>query len=214
MVWLTFQMKCRFLSSSVFSWLLSVLRVWLSTILFCCKKWNFLLLFFFLFSKFCSISSVVVRWKNGERRSRGPTMICLRTERNGHPFWRCLWHAYHCLCMLIVADNNRRKEHLTTYNLSDVLRWLYSFHALDQTMIVQSASLLLNQRNQPSRECLYAWYPEVVPDTTTTVTMAPRDIYLHRGLDKDLLQQSPQANGCKFTVHGGARQRHTASGKA
>lgn len=65
-------------------------------------------------------------------------------------------------------------------------------------MIVQSAPLLLNQRNQPSRECLYAWYPEVVTDApATAVTMAPRDIYIHRGLDKDLLQQDPQARARK-----------------
>ncbi|CAF0733774.1 unnamed protein product [Adineta ricciae] len=63
-------------------------------------------------------------------------------------------------------------------------------------MIVQSAPLILKQRNQPSRECLYAWYPEVVPDTGITTTMAPRDIYINKGLDKDLLQQDTITASC------------------
>lgn len=67
-------------------------------------------------------------------------------------------------------------------------------------MIVQSGSAILKQRNQPSRECLYAWYPEAIIDTTTTSPMAPRDIYLQRGLDKDLLKKSLQANECKNNI--------------
>ena len=67
-------------------------------------------------------------------------------------------------------------------------------------MIAQSASVLLKQRNQPNRECLYAWYPEVVTDTLTTTAMAPRDIYIHKGIDKDLIQQTPQINGCKIKI--------------
>ncbi|UJR26838.1 hypothetical protein I4U23_008150 [Adineta vaga] len=63
-------------------------------------------------------------------------------------------------------------------------------------MIVQSAPLILKQQNQPNRECLYAWYPEVVPDTVATVPMAPRDIYIYKGLDKDLLQQNESTTNC------------------
>ncbi len=54
----------------------------------------------------------------------------------------------------------------------------------------------MKQRNQPNRECLYAWYPEVVTDAPT----APRDIYIHKGIDKDLIQQNSQINGCKINV--------------
>ena len=64
-------------------------------------------------------------------------------------------------------------------------------------MIVQSTPLILKQRNQPNRECLYAWYPEVVTDTTS---IAPRDIYIHKGIDKDLIQQNSQINGGKINI--------------
>ena len=62
-------------------------------------------------------------------------------------------------------------------------------------MIVQSTPVILKQRNQPNRECLYAWYPEVA-----TTSMAPRDIYIHKGIDRDLIQQNSQANGCKINI--------------
>ncbi len=67
-------------------------------------------------------------------------------------------------------------------------------------MIVQSAPITIKQRNQPNRECLYAWYPEVVTDTVTSTSMGPRDIYIHKGIDKDLIQQNSQINGCKINV--------------
>ncbi len=67
-------------------------------------------------------------------------------------------------------------------------------------MIVQSAPIILKQRNQPNRECLYAWYPEVITDTVTSTPMASRDIYIHKGIDKDLIQQNSQINGCKINV--------------
>jgi hypothetical protein len=67
-------------------------------------------------------------------------------------------------------------------------------------MIVQSTPVILKQRNQPNRECLYAWYPEVVTDTRSTSSMAPRDIYIHKGIDKDLIQQNSQTNGCKINI--------------
>ena len=57
------------------------------------------------------------------------------------------------------------------------------------------------QQNQPSRECLYAWYPEAILDTRNTPIMNPRDIYLQNGLDQDLLEQKPSTNGCKMTRH-------------
>ncbi|CAF3431073.1 unnamed protein product [Rotaria sp. Silwood1] len=62
-------------------------------------------------------------------------------------------------------------------------------------MIVQSTPVILKQRNQVNRECLYAWYPEVVTDTSTTTSMGPRDIYIHKGIDKDLIQQNSPTNG-------------------
>ena len=65
-------------------------------------------------------------------------------------------------------------------------------------MIVQSAPTILKQRNQPSRECLYAWYPEVRTDASSTISMAPRDIYIHKGIDKDLLQENSLTNKCKI----------------
>lgn len=52
-------------------------------------------------------------------------------------------------------------------------------------MIVQSTPIILKQRNQPNRECLYAWYPEPVSSTV----QEPRDIYIHKGIDKDLIRQ-------------------------
>ncbi|CAF3388747.1 unnamed protein product [Rotaria socialis] len=61
-------------------------------------------------------------------------------------------------------------------------------------MIVQSAPVILKQRNQVNRECLYAWYPEVVIDSETTKPMGPRDIYIHKGIDKDLIQQDSHKN--------------------
>ena len=67
-------------------------------------------------------------------------------------------------------------------------------------MIVQSAPVILKHRNQPNRECLYAWYPEAVPDKRTGTSMAARDIYVHKGIDKDLIQQNPQTNGCKINI--------------
>ncbi len=60
-------------------------------------------------------------------------------------------------------------------------------------MIVQSTPIILKQRNQPNRECLYAWYPEVV----TPTSMEPRDIYIHKGIDRDLIQGNSSINGCK-----------------
>ncbi|CAF0776381.1 unnamed protein product [Rotaria sordida] len=62
-------------------------------------------------------------------------------------------------------------------------------------MIVQSTPVILKQRNQANRECLYAWYPEVVTDTSTAIPMGPRDIYIHKGIDKDLIQQNSSING-------------------
>ncbi|CAF4513802.1 unnamed protein product, partial [Rotaria sp. Silwood2] len=62
-------------------------------------------------------------------------------------------------------------------------------------MIVQSTPVILKQRNQVNRECLYAWYPEVVTDTSITTPMGPRDIYIHKGIDKDLIQQNLPING-------------------
>jgi hypothetical protein len=67
-------------------------------------------------------------------------------------------------------------------------------------MIVQSAPVILKQRNQPNRECLYAWYPEAVPDKRPGTSMAPRDIYMHKGIDKDLIQQNSQRNECKINI--------------
>jgi len=67
-------------------------------------------------------------------------------------------------------------------------------------MIIQSAPIILKQQNQPNRECLYAWYPEAVPDSVITTTMAPRDIYTHKGIDQDLIRQNPQTNGCELNV--------------
>jgi hypothetical protein len=62
-------------------------------------------------------------------------------------------------------------------------------------MIVQPIPVITKHRNEINRECLYAWYPEAISDTVTI--MEPRDIYIHNGLDKDLLEQNPQTNGCK-----------------
>lgn len=59
-------------------------------------------------------------------------------------------------------------------------------------MIVQA-----KQQNQPHRECLYAWYPEAINETGSSTSLNPRDIYLHNGLDKDLLEQKSSTNGCK-----------------
>jgi hypothetical protein len=59
-------------------------------------------------------------------------------------------------------------------------------------MIVQP-----KQQNQPYRECLYAWYPEVIDGTTNTTSTNPRDIYLNNGINKDLLEQKSSTNGCK-----------------
>lgn len=63
-------------------------------------------------------------------------------------------------------------------------------------MIVQSTPIILKQRNQPHRECLYAWYPEVVSPTG----MEPRDIYIHKGIDKDLIRQPTPVHGCKISM--------------
>ena len=66
-------------------------------------------------------------------------------------------------------------------------------------MIVQSAALTLKHRNQPGRECLYAWYPEVIADPGSPSTApGPREIYIQRGLDKTLLQENPPTNQCKI----------------
>ncbi len=52
-------------------------------------------------------------------------------------------------------------------------------------------------QNQPNRECLYAWYPEVNDDNVYTTLTDPRDIYLHSGIDKDLLEDKSSLNRCK-----------------
>ena len=65
-------------------------------------------------------------------------------------------------------------------------------------MIVQSVPTILKQRNQVNRECLYAWYPEVVLETNAI--SEPRDIYIHKGIDKDLLRESSSINRCKLIV--------------
>jgi hypothetical protein len=63
-------------------------------------------------------------------------------------------------------------------------------------MIVQK-----KQENQPHRECLYAWYPEaIVDDTVYRTSMDPRDIYIHNGHDKDLLEQKSSANERKKNI--------------
>lgn len=67
-------------------------------------------------------------------------------------------------------------------------------------MIVQSAPIIMKQRNQPNRECLYAWYPEVITDTESSASMVPRDIYIHKGIDKDLIQDNSQINECKINI--------------
>lgn len=61
-------------------------------------------------------------------------------------------------------------------------------------MFVQST-----QQNQPSRECLYAWYPEANNNNSgnNSTSINPRHIYLHNGLDKDLLEERPSRNECK-----------------
>ncbi|CAF1324843.1 unnamed protein product [Rotaria sp. Silwood1] len=64
-------------------------------------------------------------------------------------------------------------------------------------MIVQPTLIISKQRNQPNRECLYAWYPEVVND----LSMKSRDIYIHNGIDKDLLEQKPLTNGFANTFN-------------
>ena len=64
-------------------------------------------------------------------------------------------------------------------------------------MIVQSTPIILKQRNQPNRECLYAWYPEAVSPTV----QEPRDIYIHKGIDKDLIRQpTPIREGTRKTL--------------
>jgi hypothetical protein len=60
-------------------------------------------------------------------------------------------------------------------------------------MIVQP-----KHQNQPNRECLYAWYPEALDEIAYTTPMDPRDIYVHNGLDKDLLEQKPSTNRGKM----------------
>ena len=67
-------------------------------------------------------------------------------------------------------------------------------------MIVQSTPIILKQRNQPNRECLYAWYPEAISEEVRSAQMGPREIYMHKGIDKDLIQQSSSTNGCKINV--------------
>lgn len=57
-------------------------------------------------------------------------------------------------------------------------------------MIVQSTSIGLKNRNEPSRECLYAWYPEVVQESNENQFKNSRDIYIHKGIDRSLLQDS------------------------
>ncbi|CAF1165571.1 unnamed protein product [Rotaria sordida] len=64
-------------------------------------------------------------------------------------------------------------------------------------MIVQPARIISKQHKQPNRECLYAWYPEVVND----IPMKSRDIYIYNGLDKDLLEQKPLTNGLTNTYN-------------
>lgn len=65
-------------------------------------------------------------------------------------------------------------------------------------MIIQSTPIILKQRNQVNRECLYAWYPEAAPETAKP--LGPRDIYIYKGIDKDLIQQDTQKNKCKSIV--------------
>ena len=60
-------------------------------------------------------------------------------------------------------------------------------------MIIQPTIIVSKQQNQPHRECLYAWYPEATNDIVTE----PRDIYIHNGIDKDLLEQKPSISECK-----------------
>jgi hypothetical protein len=67
-------------------------------------------------------------------------------------------------------------------------------------MIVQSTSIILKQRNRPNRECLYAWYPEAITEEVRSKQMGPREIYMYKGIDKDLIQQSSSTNGCKINV--------------
>lgn len=64
-------------------------------------------------------------------------------------------------------------------------------------MIVQPALLITKHQNQPSRECLYAWYPEAICNSETGMPPEPRDLYIHCGLDRDLLEQNPSNNKCK-----------------
>jgi hypothetical protein len=67
-------------------------------------------------------------------------------------------------------------------------------------MIVQSTPIILKQRNQPNRECLYAWYPEVITENVRSTPMGSREIYMYKGIDKDLIQQNSSTNGCKINV--------------
>lgn len=61
----------------------------------------------------------------------------------------------------------------------------------------------LKQQNQPERECLYAWYPEVSIPNENTNRLNPRDIYLQNGLDKDLLgeKSTTTTNARKLTKY-------------
>jgi hypothetical protein len=79
-------------------------------------------------------------------------------------------------------------------------------------MIVQPTVIISKQQNQPHRECLYAWYPEATSDTVTTTSIEPRDIYIHNGIDRDLLEQKPSsANECKKSKVG--ENRHSKKNK-
>ncbi|CAF1574567.1 unnamed protein product, partial [Didymodactylos carnosus] len=57
---------------------------------------------------------------------------------------------------------------------------LYSY----QIMLTQPQTLV--NRNQVNRECLYAWYPEVVDRNQPTPDA--RDIYVNNGINKNLIK--------------------------
>ena len=54
------------------------------------------------------------------------------------------------------------------------------------------------QRNRTNNARLHASFSEGVYDSPIPTTMTPRDVYLYRGLDKDLLTQKPATSRCKI----------------
>lgn len=64
-------------------------------------------------------------------------------------------------------------------------------------MIIRPATFVQRSRNQPSRECLYAWYPDVATNASSIVTLETRDIYIHKGIDQNLLEQKSSKDECK-----------------